>query len=144
MINLIFDSVITGHHSEYISHLVNHIVENPSEKKYIFVVPKDINQKFPKIIENSRGHNNITWDFIEDEEAKYLQNLPIAKRSFKEYGVMNRFAVKHKVDMVFLLYFNIFQLSLIFKRPQYKIIGILFLQFYRMEINSWLDKLKYF
>lgn len=144
MNKIFFDTTITGHHSEYIAHLVDYILKNPSEDNYVFVVPKDINQKFPHIIQNSKNSDKISWDFIENEEVASLQNLPLAKRSFKEYETMNRFALKHRADMVYLLYFNIFQLSLIFRRPPYNIAGILFLQFYRMEINSWKDKVKYY
>jgi glycosyltransferase involved in cell wall biosynthesis len=57
---------------------------------------------------------------------------------------VQEYATKFNTKEVFLLYFNIFQLALIFKRPSFEIKGILFLQFYRMQKNTALEKLKYY
>lgn len=143
MATLIYDSVITGHHSEYISHLVDYLVDNKTENKYVFVVPIEFKIKFPAIYNKSLNNTNITWDFIED--LSILNNSKnLISKSLSEYKLMNEFALKYNVNRVLLMYFNIFQLALILKKPNYIISGILFLQFYRMDLKNWKEKLKYY
>lgn len=144
MKKLFFDIQITGHHTEYISHLIFYLKDNEDTNEYFFIVHPNFSSKFPIISSKAKSVKNITWVEIEDKELKGLQNSEIIKKSFLEYRLMDRYAKKFKVDHVCLLYFNTFQLAFCFFKPRYTISGILFLQFYRMSRNSWKQKLKYF
>src|SRR5690606_17499470 len=66
------------------------------------------------------------------------------RQSFATLRLVNAYAERYQADRVSLLSFNVFQIALIFARPRFKISGILFLQFYRMNTDSWKDRLKYF
>jgi glycosyltransferase involved in cell wall biosynthesis len=145
MLKIFFDSAITGHHTEYIAHLVTYITNDEKQlENYVFIVPEAIQEKFPEIVKLSKNSNKVSWEFIPNAKCDYLQNLPLYKRSFIELALVQEYATKFNTKEVFLLYFNIFQLALIFKRPSFEIKGILFLQFYRMQKNTALEKLKYY
>lgn len=145
MLKIFYDSAISGHHTEYISHLVSFIVNDETNSdEYIFIVPEAIQEKFPEIVELSQNSDKVIWEFIPTKKCEYLQNLPLLKRSFIELNLVEAYATKFNVKEVFLLYFNIFQLALVFKRPPFQIKGILFLQFYRMQKKTIGEKLKYF
>lgn len=143
MVNLIYDSSITGHHTEYISHLVDFLVDNPTEENYVFVVNSEIQNKFPEIVLKSAKSPHVSWDFIDDKVVNELEKMSKIKRSFKEYHVMEKFSMKYNASHVILMYFNIFQVALIFNKPSYSVSGILFLQFYRMKVNNWKERLKF-
>lgn len=145
MLRIIYDSAITGHHSEYIDHLVTYIVDNEKlDEKFLFIVREDLQIKFPHIIAKSLKTDKIDWEFISNEKCDFLNALPLYKRSFIELSLVKSYATEFNVKEVILLYFNIFQLALIFKRTSFNIRGILFLQFYRMQKSTIGDKLKYY
>lgn len=142
---IIYDSIITGHHTEYISHLVKAIVDQNIQKtNYFIIVPEGIHDKIPDIILLSKKSKNLHWEIMSDTDCENLQKMPLYKRSFYELNLVQKYAKKFKATEVILMYFNIFQMALIFKRPSFKITGILFLQFYRMQKSTIFDKLKYY
>lgn len=144
MVKLIYDSAITGHHSEYISHLVDYLSEVHSESVYYFVVSEEFKIAFPKVISKSKDCSFINWEFIPKSRIKKIHDLSLIKRSFAELSLVEEYSKNLSATEVFLLYFNIFQIALIFKRPIFRIKGILFLQFLRMEKATFKDKLKYY
>lgn len=141
---LIYDSAITGHHPEYISHLVNYIVDLQLEGNFYFVVSEELKIKSPYIINKSLGFPNIKWEFISRGRVNKIHNLSLLKRSFSELTLVEEYAKKNGASQVLLLYFNIFQIALIFKRTSFTIKGILFLQYLRMSKTGLKNKLKYY
>ena len=143
MKKLIFDIEITGHHTEYISHLVNYLHEIDDEHTYFFIVHPDFHKRFPDIASRAIRTKNITIVSSTQKEFTDSQKGNIIKKSFYNYRLMHKYAKEYKVEEVLLLYFNRFQMACIFYRPSYSIRGILFLQFSRMETNTLKEKLKY-
>lgn len=145
MKKLFFDIQLTGHHSEYINHLVDYLcVNNDLTDEYFFVVHPDFSKQFPEIVFKAQQLSNVTWIEITKEEFDKSQRGSLIRSSFSLYRLMDFYAKKCKVHHVYLLYFNSFQLSCIFYRPNYSMSGILFLQFYRMSKSTLKDKIKYF
>lgn len=140
---LIYDIISTGHHSEYISHLVNYIINDKLNGEFYFIVSEEFEFKFPEIINKSKESPHIKWEFINKSILHKIFNSSLLKRSFKELEIVNEYALKHGIKDVLLLYFNTFQFALIFKKPKFNIKGILFLQFTRMTKNTFLNKIKY-
>ena len=141
---LFFESEITGHHSEYIDHMVAHLLRNPDDHTYHFVVHPDFENRFPNIVENANESKNINWHQIQREHITSLETLSIAKKSFEEYHLVENFAERLRADMVYLMHFNTFQLALALKRSRFKIRGILFNQFLRMTPKTWSERLTYY
>jgi len=143
MVRLIYDLQITGHHTEYISYLVDYLVEIRQKDKCFFVVSEELLEKFPEIVEKTKENNNLQWQFISTTEVAKIKSLSLKKRSFAEYALVEKQAELLSATHVILMYFNSFQLSLIFKRPEFTISGILFLQFYRMKTENLKERVKY-
>ena len=142
---LFFDINIDGHHSEYINHLVDYLVQNDINNHcFYFVVNTDFSRQFPEILSKTTSFDTIFWIEITLKELNKAKSGNIIFRSFSEYSIMNHYAKKYKIDHVFLLYFNTVQLALAFFRPSYQLSGILFLQFYRMSKVTLKEKIKYF
>jgi len=144
MKKLFYNLRLTGHHSEYVSHLIDYLYLNKDENTYIFVLHPEFSKKFPVIADKARQIANVKWILATFDEYESIGLGGMVKRTFSEYRLMDKYAVAHSVDFVCLLYFNIFQLACVFYRPSYKISGILFLQFFRMEKSGLKEKLKYY
>ncbi len=67
---IIYDIAITGHHSEYIGHLVNHIDKNPDGNEYFFVVHPNFPSKFPEISKIAIRTNGIKWFEVTKNELE--------------------------------------------------------------------------
>tara|TARA_B110000211_G_scaffold167245_1_gene188765 strand:- start:8538 stop:9713 length:1176 start_codon:yes stop_codon:yes gene_type:complete len=140
---IIFDIEITGHHTEYLNHLIDYIHEFEDEHYYFFVVHPNFIKNCPEISSKAIKTENITLSPISVEEFNYSKNNSIIKKSIFNYKLLCKYVKYHHVKEVILLYFNVFQLVFIFSRPSFSIRGILFLQFTRMERNILKEKLKY-
>jgi len=140
---LIFDILLTGHHSEYISHFAEFLQTCDDQNEYIFVVNHQFSNRFPLISQKIMKRVNLKLIEIEKEEFMISQKGGLLKMSFSWYKLMNQYAIQFEVDHVILLYLNTFQLALCFFRPSYTISGILFQQFKRMQVKNWKDKVKY-
>lgn len=144
MNEILYDSVITGHHSEYVSHIVEYLSHNIQCKQYYIVVSEEFRVKFPDIVKKTESISGIHWVFIPTDEIKRLQSKSLILRSFREFRLVSKYAEEIGAQHVYLLYFNVFQLALGFIRPQFTVNGILFLQFYRMSTKSIRDRVKYY
>jgi len=141
---LIYDITITGHHSEYINHLVNYIDENSGDdNQYYFIVHPEFSKRFAEISGKATECKNITWLEISNDELEQTLKGSLVKRSFSNFKLLNKYAKKYQVDHVLLLYLNTFQFALIFAKRHYIIDGILFRQFYRMRKSSLKQKVNY-
>ncbi len=131
---LIFHIAITGHHSEYIDHLVDYLSKKEvGATQYFFVVHPEFAKSFPMIYEKAKRTENLYWQQIESEELNKVKSTSMVRSSWIEYNIMNRYALKNEVDYVFLLNFHTIKYAGIFVRPNYTMKSISFLQFHRMQ-----------
>ncbi len=145
MKTLIFESEITGHHSEYIDHLVKYISsDSRQDEKYYFIVHPKFKTIFPKIVEISKKTLQIEFIEIEKEDHQNIINGPLIIKSLKSYNVLRKYAQRYHADRVLLMHLNIFQFALACYRPKFVLSGILFKQFYRLEKRTLSQKLTYF
>jgi len=141
---LFFDIELSGHHSEYFRHIVEEITKRRLQDNFLFVVHPEFTSKFPDILAESSKAENIRFFEITQEEYVKAHQGCLLRRSLKEYKLMDSYVKKNNAQSVCLLYLNTFQLALGWYKANYKISGILFLQFYRMSQNSLKEKIKYF
>lgn len=135
MTKLFFDIHITGHHSEYIDHLLSHIIDD-KRNHYVFVVHQDFASKFPVISAKAQSKSNVALVQVNANETLNLNVKNRFKRSLNNFKVVDRYAKKFNADEVFLLHINVFQIALGLKKIDYKISGILFMQFTNMKVNN--------
>uniref|UniRef100_F4CA82 Glycosyl transferase group 1 n=1 Tax=Sphingobacterium sp. (strain 21) TaxID=743722 RepID=F4CA82_SPHS2 len=143
MTYLFFDIEITGHHSEYIGHLIRYFKHHSRGGSNVFVVHPKFKEKFPQLADEADLAPDVLLIEISEDEYQKSSEGGLIKMSFSRLKLVKKYANAHKASHVFLLHFNVFQFSLMFLRPSFKIRGILFLQFYRMAKQNWKERLKY-
>ena len=143
MRRLFFDILITGHHTEYIGHLIHYFRHHPEAGVNIFVVHPHFKDQFPRLAADANEIHNVQLVEITEDEFQKSTAGSLLRQSFSCLRLVQRYAERYQAERVFLLSFNVFQISLMLIRPSFKIRGILFLQFYRMSKGSWKERLKY-
>ena len=142
MNKLFFDISISGHHSEYLTHLINSVPSSLNDN-YYFIVHPFFSKHFPDLYEKVDLFENIYIIEVTSHEFNKTQKLSLIKASYVSYRIMNQYAIRYNIDQVTLLYFNTFQLSTIFYRPKYSISGILFFPLYSTSNNVLYKAFKY-
>jgi len=141
---LIVDFFISGHHTEYISHLADYLKDRQLNGKYIFVVHPHLKDEFNDIVAKCIDSDSIVFIGITEKELSECEKGGLIKRSFASLRLVKKYARFYNARHVCLLYFNLFQLALLFYRPNFTISGILFFQFYRMSTRNIKDWIKYY
>lgn len=145
MKKLFYDIEITGHHSEYIGHLVDYLFKKKqNEDLYYFVVHPEFDRFFPDIATKARLIKNVTWRQIKPKEYNRSKRFGMALSSFLQYQIANRYALEMKVDHVVLLDFHTLKYSGMLFRPNYSISSILFLTFHRLKRESKRQNFEYY
>lgn len=133
-----------GHHSEYLIHLMNYIKESQYDKnEYYFVV----NYSFKAFLEEKYGKfegiDLLNIIQIDRSENEYVNCGGYLQKSIKTYKILQKYAEKYNVEKVIIMSLNIFIFSLIIYRQHYKIDGIMFSQFTKMDVKGINDKSRY-
>jgi glycosyltransferase involved in cell wall biosynthesis len=131
---MLFDLSINGHHPIYIQHLIQWWGKHQLPIDLDIVVSPRFIQHHTDVIDLATKYNHCSIQFIpisEQEENEFKpRNLgPVQRmqRSFQEWQLLCRYAVKLKSDHCLILYFDPYQLSLIFaERSPCPISGIYF------------------
>ncbi len=141
---LIFDIEITGHHCEYLEHLVNYIQkENSIYNSYYFVVHPEFNKKFP-LIATKALNSNIKILSVTKIEINNLYSVSKSKsntiiNSYKQYNLLLKYANILKPDKCIIMFLDRFLKPLSFKRPEFEITGILFTPFVKVDSKRIID-----
>lgn len=131
---MLFDLSINGHHPIYIQHLIQWWGKHQLPFDLDIVVSPRFIQHHSDVIDLATKYNHCSVQFIpisEQEENKFkprsLGPLQRMQRSFQEWNLLCRYAIKLKSDHCLILYFDPYQLPLIFaERPPCPISGIYF------------------
>lgn len=142
---LFFDILITGHHTEYITHIMDYLLVNANkENNYYFVVHQSFSKKYPEIWKKPNEIDNIY--FIE-ASAELLKGLTVKNRfsrSLNNFRVVDYYTKKYTINICYFLYFNTFQIALGLKKTNYQVRGILFMQFTNMKKNTLRENYYYY
>ncbi|WP_276165322.1 glycosyltransferase [Zobellia alginiliquefaciens] len=147
MINkkLIYDTAVTGHHSEYISHLIDYLSDfNTEGNEYFFVVSPKFPSLFPEIYEKGKNIFGVHWMPVQENEMKRIREGNTILASIRSMDIMNAYAKKIGADHVVPLDFHTIKYGAIFKRVSHNISSILFLQFYRLKRVTFKEKLEFY
>jgi glycosyltransferase involved in cell wall biosynthesis len=131
---MLFDLSINGHHPIYIQHLIQWWGKHQLPIDLNIVVSPRFIQHHTDVIDLATKYNHCSIQFIpilEQEENEFeSRNLgPVQRmqRSFQEWHLLCRYAVKLKSDHCLILYFDPYQLPLILaERSPCPISGIYF------------------
>jgi glycosyltransferase involved in cell wall biosynthesis len=127
---MFFDPALSGHHSEYIRHMIYYLAGRRNGDNYYFVLNPLFSVTFADIINSLEGYQNIQVIGLSQLEYDSIYAAKgLVKRSFTEFKVMDRYATDLEINQCVLLCFNTLQLAVALYRPKYLLHGILFGQF---------------
>lgn len=135
---LIFDTKVSGHHMEYVHHLLQKA--NSSDDEYIFYLPKQFEQVKGEDLNWNYG-NNITFYFFDSEKVNKktslltssYENCRLLKRALKAFEVTHVFLIT-LIDYIPFLPFII--------SGNIKVSGIIYqIYLYRWKSASFLLKI---
>lgn len=107
---ILFDSIIDGHHSDYLSHPIRYWKENePVQNQLIVVTSEAFRSTFNEL---ASGHENIIFDPINEEVRQQLLQSNAFKRSFDEWSCVVGYNKKHLPTHTLLMYFDLFQVGI--------------------------------
>ena len=145
MKKLFFDIAITGHHSEYIGHIINYLDNVKFENnQFYFVVNPKFATTFPDIHYQASMIKNLKWIPISDYELMKVEGSNGIWSSLMAMKILDNYSKKFEVDDVMVLDFHPIKYASIFYTPPYRMSSILFLLFHRLNKETWKQKLEYF
>lgn len=146
MRKLIFDSAITGHHTEYINHLINYIIDFKldDEDEFTFVVNYEFSKKFPCIYENAMRIKNCEWKQITKKEFENSRNTNRLSADVHELSLVRKYAQHFKADHVYILNLNAIMYATAFMKMNFTFSGILFFHFCRLQKDTFRQKIEYY
>ena len=141
---LFFDTAITGHHTEYISYIIDYLLTLKKDDEYIFVVNPEFSKKFPGIYDKSKKLNKCIWQQITNKEFNKTKGKSRVKSDLREFKILKKYAGKFAADHVYILNLNAVIYGTVFYRTKFKLSGILFSHFYRLNKNSVNEKVFFY
>jgi len=142
---IIFDTSITGHHSEYLRHLIDFLsINHANDSKYIFIVHSQFENKFPIIYNKGKELECIIWAQVTAEELVRIQKGNSFVTSFRTINVMETYAKRYSADHIVALDFHTIKYGAIFKKLPCSLSSILFLQFYRLSTRTFKEKIEFY
>jgi hypothetical protein len=108
---LLFDTIIDGHHADYLTHLITYWVKNRPEGELIVVTQQSFQKHFNALVEAKPGVENIHFVPISEEDIETVHGASMATRSFKEWNLVLKYIQIHQPTHVLLMYFDLFMLA---------------------------------
>lgn len=134
---LFFDIQYTGHHIEYIHHILKYLSTNNNSKNnyYFFVHPKCLTAIKDEVNLVSK-YENIFFREASKLEVESSEVHNKFKKAINNTKLVKTYVNLLKIDICYLMFFNNFQIGLSLIKIPCKIKGILFMQFTNMQISS--------
>jgi glycosyltransferase involved in cell wall biosynthesis len=125
---LLFDTILDGHHPDYLSYLIGYFSGQPSIEVYV-VSGESFKTEFNKRQEEEERvwGSNIHFLPINSREIARIHKKSIYLRSFIEWRLMLKYALEVNASHAIIMYFDYFQLGAwLGKRAHLPVSGILF------------------
>lgn len=114
---LLFDTIIDGHHADYLTHLIHYWVQNRLPGELVVVAQESFQDCFNKLVEQQAGGQNVRFVPIPQSEIDAVHGASMLTRSFKEWNLLLKYVQVHQPDHALLMYFDLFQLAGWLGRP---------------------------
>jgi glycosyltransferase involved in cell wall biosynthesis len=109
---LLFDSILDGHHPDYLLNLIGYYSAHPSYE-LVVATGSVFQEQFEdrKVKEQLAWGSNITFLPIPTEKIQQMHAMSIYRRSFVEWNLMLAMAQEVHATHALLMYFDYFQLG---------------------------------
>ncbi|MGA0556228.1 glycosyltransferase [Larkinella sp. VNQ87] len=108
---LLFDSIIDGHHADYLTHLIRYWVQNRLAGELIVVTQQSFQACFDELTTGQPGGRNVRFVPLPPADIDAVHGALMLTRSFKEWNLVLRYIGQHQPAHVLLMYFDLFQLA---------------------------------
>lgn len=111
---LLFDTIMDGHHPDYLIHLISYYSTHQEVELFVatgerFKSQFDARQKD----ENNQWGDNVTFLGIPTDKLNSIHSKPIYLRSFIEWNLLVDMAKKINASHALLMYFDYYQLGIL-------------------------------
>ncbi|GAB3267244.1 hypothetical protein GCM10027347_35890 [Larkinella harenae] len=108
---LLFDTIINGHHADYLTHLINYWIRHQLTGELIVVTQQSFQPCFDELVDQEEGADNVHFVPIPSADIQAVHGASMLSRSFKEWNLLLRYLDAHRPTHALLMYFDIFQLG---------------------------------
>lgn len=109
---LLFDTIIDGHHADYLSHLIDYWLREKLAGELIIVAQASFATRFDQLRESAPSVTNLKFVPILPAEIEHVHQGSIFTRPFREWSLQIQYSQRYKPTHVLLMYFDIFQMGL--------------------------------
>ena len=110
---LFFDLAISGHHAEYLYHLIKYRVAHPECQEFVLVTHPDLIGHLRGLVLPQDWHSKgVTILHLSENEMQELSKISsVFKRANAEFRILNRIVHEHQVHRCYLMWLNDFQFA---------------------------------
>lgn len=140
---LLFDTALDGHHTDYLTHLIEYWHDQQLEGELYIVTPEGLAAQFsPEITFPSQ----IKFIELTEPEMAEIREASMIGRSFAGWNLYLKYAGQICPDHALLMYFDVFQLGLwLGKKSPCSVSGIYFRpNFYQKNTAKWKERVVLF
>ena len=140
---LLFDTALDGHHTDYLSHLIEYWHNQPTKDELCVVTPQGLATQLTSEIALS---SQIKFIELTEPEMAGIKDASMIGRSFAAWNLYVKHAEKLCPDHALLMYFDVFQLGLwLGRKSPCPVSGIYFRpNFYQKNTATWKEKVVLF
>jgi len=140
---LLFDTALDGHHTDYLTHLIEYWQLQPIKGELYVVTPQGLAAQFSSEITRSY---RIKFVELTVAETTKITEASMVGRSFAAWSLYVKYAEKLRPDHALLMYFDVFQLGLwLGKKSPCPVSGIYFRPNFSQKIDTnWKEELSLF
>lgn len=124
---LLFDTIIDGHHADYLSHLICYWLQTKPEGELIVVAQASFEPTFRQLLESNASVSTVRFVSLSQQEVDDTHKGSLLGRPFREWNLHLKYSRQYQATHVLLMYFDIFQLGFwLGKKASCAISGIYF------------------
>lgn len=140
---LLFDTTLDGHHTDYLTHLIEYWATQRLQGELCVVTPPGLAAQFSSEITRS---SQIEFIELTEAELAQVKEASMVGRSFAAWRIYIKYAEKLRPDHALLMYFDVFQLGLwLGRKSPCPVSGIYFRpNFFQTTDPNWKEKLSLF
>lgn len=108
---LLFDTIIDGHHADYLCHLINYWLHTKPEGELIVVAQASFGPTFHQLLASNAPVDTIRFIPLSQQEIDDTHGGSLLGRPFREWNLHLKYSRQYQATHVLLMYFDIFQLG---------------------------------
>ena len=109
---LLFDTIIDGHHPDYLRHLIQYWLHTQPDGELIVVTQAIFEPVFRQLVDAFPSQTAVQFVPISQPEIDHVHQGSVLNRSFREWNLHLAYSQRLQPTHVLLMYFDVFQLGL--------------------------------